>query len=199
MVNHFNMETDVGTFYVSNPFALAIEDVAKKIPCVKAPQDTAIGIIEPTDALNSANEIIGEILGAMEKEGTMSRTVTAYKNITLEEMRESIENWEIYEKVEGNSEIINMLRTEISMLMDKVSSLERNITPLLSNIASPTTPEIVLVEEMSKETAKEKLLDYIRGHKKTDIVELHKNIHCDIRLLVEIIDELRMEGKIRED
>lgn len=199
MVNPFNMETDVGTFYVSNPFALAIEDVAKKIPSVKPPQDTAIGIIEPTDALNPANEIIGEILGAMEKEGTMSRTVTAYKNITLEEMRVSIENWEIYEKVEGNSEIINMLRTEISMLMDKVSSLERNITPLLSNIASPTTPEIVLVEEMSKETAKEKLLDYIRGHKKTDIVELHKIIHCDIILLVEIIDELRMEGKIRED
>lgn len=199
MVNPFNMETDVGTFYVSNPFALAIEDVAKKIPSVKTPQDTAIGIIEPTDALNPANEIIGEILGAMEKEGTMSRTVTAYKNITLEEMRGSIENWEIYEKVEGNSEIIHMLRTEISMLMDKVSSLERNITPLLSNIASPTTPEIVLVEEMSKETAKEKLLDYIRGHKKTDIVELHKNIHCDIILLVEIIDELRMEGKIRED
>ena len=199
MVNHFNMETDVGTFYVSNPFALIIEDVAKKIPSVKAPQDTAIGIVEPTDALNPANEIIGEILGAMEKEGPMSRTVTAYKNITLEEMRESIENWEIYEKVEGNSEIINMLRTEISMLMDKVSSLERNITPLLSNIASPTTPEIVLVEEMSKETAKEKLLDYIREHKKTDIVELHNNIHCDIGPLVEIIDELRMEGKIRED
>lgn len=199
MINYFNMETDVGTFYVYNPFALAIEDVAKKIPSVQLPQDTAIGIIEPTDALNPSNEIIGEILGAMEKEEIMSRTVTAYKNIIPEETRESIENWEIYEKVEGNSEIINMLRTEISMLMDKVASLEKNITPLLSNIASSTTPEIVLVEEMSKETAKENLLDYIRGHKKTDIVELHKNIHCDIRLLVKIIDELRIEGKIRED
>jgi len=199
MINYFNTETDVGTFYVYNPFALAIENVAKKIPSVQLPQDTAIGIIEPTDALNPSNEIIGEILGAMEKEEIMSRTVTAYKNIIPEETRESIENWEIYEKVEGNSEIINMLRTEISMLMDKVASLEKNITPLLSNIASSTTPEIVLVEEMSKETAKEKLLDYIRGHKKTDIVELHKNIHCDIRLLVEIIDELRIEGKIRED
>ena len=36
-------------------------------------------------------------------------------------------------------------------------------------------------------------------YKKSDIAELHKNIGCDISLLVEIIDELRREGKIEED
>jgi hypothetical protein len=189
MVNHFNMETDVRTFYVSNPLTSVIEDVAKKIPSVKAPQDTAIRIVEPTDALNPANAIIEEILGAMGKEGTMNRTVTAYKKITLEEMREPIKNWEIY----------NMLKSEISILIDKVDSLERNITPLLLNVASPPTPEIVLVEEMSKETAKEKVLSYIREHKETDIEELHKNIGCCIEVLVEVVDELLREGKIGED
>ena len=49
------------------------------------------------------------------------------------------------------------------------------------------------------EKVKQKVLDYIREHKKSDITELHKNIGCDIRLLVEIIDELRREGKIEED
>ena len=65
--------------------------------------------------------------------------------------------------------------------------------------ASTTTPEIVIVEEMGKETAKQKVLKYMREHTKSNVIELHKNIRCDIGLLVEIIDELRREGKIGED
>ena len=64
--------------------------------------------------------------------------------------------------------------------------------------ASTAIPEIVVVEEMSKETARQKVLKYMREHKKSDVIELHKNIRCDIRLLVEIIDELQREGKIKE-
>jgi len=64
--------------------------------------------------------------------------------------------------------------------------------------ASTSIPEIVVVEEMSKETAKQGVLKYMREHKKSDVIELHKNIRCDVRLLVEIIDELRREGKIEE-
>ena len=65
--------------------------------------------------------------------------------------------------------------------------------------ASAAIPEIVVVEEMSKETAKQKVLKHMGEHKKSDVIELHKNVRCDIRLLVEIIDELRREGKIEED
>ncbi|RJS82459.1 hypothetical protein CW713_05065 [Methanophagales archaeon] len=61
------------------------------------------------------------------------------------------------------------------------------------------TPEIVIVEEMSKKEAKQKVIDYMRAHKTSDIAELHKDIRCDIRLLVDIIDELREEGKIKEE
>ncbi len=104
---------------------------------------------------------------------------------------------EIYRKMEELSEIVNMLRLEISILMNKVDSLERNVASL-PVIGATTIPEIVIVGEMSKETARQKVLDYMREHKKSDIIELHKNIRCDVRLLVEIIDELRKEGKIEE-
>lgn len=60
-------------------------------------------------------------------------------------------------------------------------------------------PEIVIVEEMTKEAAKQKVVDFMREHRTSDIAELHKNIRCDIRLLVEIIDELRREEKIEEE
>jgi hypothetical protein len=60
------------------------------------------------------------------------------------------------------------------------------------------SPEVIIVEEMSREEAKRKVLNYIRKHKASDIVELHKHVRCDIRLLVEIIDELQREGKIEE-
>ncbi|MCD6213389.1 MAG: hypothetical protein J7J46_00245 [Candidatus Desulfofervidus sp.] len=56
-----------------------------------------------------------------------------------------------------------------------------------------------LLKEDNFEEVKQKVVDHMREHKKSDITELHKNIGCDIRLLVEIIDELRREGKIEGD
>ncbi|MFQ6120927.1 MAG: hypothetical protein ACE5KE_13720 [Methanosarcinales archaeon] len=51
---------------------------------------------------------------------------------------------------------------------------------------------------MDKDTAKQKVLKYMEEHKTSDIAELHKNIRCDIRLLIKIIDELISEGRIAE-
>jgi hypothetical protein len=62
-----------------------------------------------------------------------------------------------------------------------------------------TFPEVMITQEIDRKVAKQKVLDYMREHHTFDIPELHKNIRCDIRLLVEIIDELRREGKIEED
>ena len=115
----------------------------------------------------------------------------------MEETIEPVKIGEVYRKMEKISEMVNMLRSEISILTNKVDSLERNMASL-SVIETKTIPETVIIEEMSKETARQKVLDYMREHKKSDIIELHKNISCDIRLLVEIIDELRSEGKIEE-
>lgn len=134
----------------------------------------------------------------MEEVVTTSGTVT-YEMVKMgmEEVIEPVKIEEIYRKMEELSEIVNMLRLEISILMNKVDSLEGNVASL-PVIGATTIPEIVIVGEMSKETARQKVLDYMREHKKSDIIELHKNIRCDVRLLVEIIDELRKEGKIEE-
>ena len=135
----------------------------------------------------------------MEEVMTTSGTVTTYGVVKMgmEEVIEPVKIEEIYRKMEELSEIVNMLRLEISILMNKVDSLERNVAPL-PVIGATTIPEIVIVGEMSKETARQKVLDYMREHKKSDIIELHKNIRCDVRLLVEIVDELQREGKIGE-
>ena len=53
-------------------------------------------------------------------------------------------------------------------------------------------------ERFVRKEVRRKVLDYMRKYKKSDITELHKNIGCNIGLLVEIIDELRREGKIGE-
>lgn len=134
----------------------------------------------------------------MEEVMTTSGTFT-YEMVKMgmEEVIEPVKIEEIYRKMEELSEIVNMLRLEISILMNKVDSLEGNVASL-PVIGATTIPEIVIVGEMSKETARQKVLDYMREHKKSDIIELHKNIRCDVRLLVEIIDELRKEGKIEE-
>lgn len=54
------------------------------------------------------------------------------------------------------------------------------------------------MQEMDKNTAKRKVLDFIKEHKTSDIAELHEAIKCDISMLIEIIDELCREGKIAE-
>ena len=59
-----------------------------------------------------------------------------------------------------------------------------------------TSSKVIIVEEMDKSTAKQRVFDFIREHKTSDIEELHENIKCDIRVLTEIIDELCAEGAI---
>ena len=88
---------------------------------------------------------------------------------------------------------------DATLVRSTLIKANRLIESVKEQNASTTTPEIVIVEEMGKETAKQKVLKYMREHKKSDVIELHKNIRCDIGLLVEIIDELRREGKIEGD
>jgi oligoribonuclease (3'-5' exoribonuclease) len=84
------------------------------------------------------------------------------------------------------------------MLKDVIVGLKETNERISSLERATGAPEMVIVEEMTKEEAKQKVIDYMREHKTSDIAELHKSIGCDIKLLVEIIDELRQEGKIEE-
>ena len=132
----------------------------------------------------------------MEELYTTGETAYRARKITLEEVQEPIEVEKISRNLGELIEVINSLRMEISILTDKVDNLEKNITLLPE---ATTTPDIVLVEEINKEAAKQMVLDYMKEHKESDVIELHKNIGCEIKILVEIIDELQREGKIQEE
>jgi len=51
-------------------------------------------------------------------------------------------------------------------------------------------------KEMSKDEAKIKVENYLKEHESAEIKELISNLGIDIRMLVEIIDELKKEDKI---
>lgn len=73
-----------------------------------------------------------------------------------------------------------------NLILDRLEQLESK---------SPDS-KVVLIEEMDKQTAKKKVRDYMKKHKRADTEELMENLRMDLRLLVEIIDELKEEGKI---
>ncbi len=92
---------------------------------------------------------------------------------------------------------------ELIMKVDALAQDVNEIASLLKDIKETfqkdiSNPRIIIVEEMEKNTAKQKVLDFMRSHKTSDIAELHENIKCDIAMLIEIIDELCREGKIAE-
>ena len=67
---------------------------------------------------------------------------------------------------------------------------------LWAKIAKGLSPAVIVVEEMDKTTAKQRVFDFMKAHGTSDIEELHENIRCDISLLIEIVDELCSEGTI---
>jgi len=87
---------------------------------------------------------------------------------------------------------VDALAQEISEMTAMLKDIKETVEKDISN------PRVIFVEEMDKKTAKQKVLDFMRSHKTSDIAELHENIKCDISILIEIIDELCKEGKIAD-
>lgn len=57
-------------------------------------------------------------------------------------------------------------------------------------------PKVVVLEEVSKEEGKKLVEDYFKEHECADIEELMLNLRIPVQTIVEIIDELRNEGKL---
>jgi hypothetical protein len=57
-------------------------------------------------------------------------------------------------------------------------------------------PEVVVLEEISKEEGKKLVEDYFKEHGCADIEELMLNLRIPVQVIVEIVDELRNEGKL---
>ena len=80
----------------------------------------------------------------------------------------------------------------------KIALLEARLSKLENVMGRIKEAEVIVVEQMSKEEAKSKALEFIKEKRATDISELHKAVRCDIGILIEVIDELKEEGKIGE-
>ncbi len=80
-------------------------------------------------------------------------------------------------------------------IFDRMDLLEAKLDESLS-FNQQSAQQMIIIEEMDKDTAKSRVLEYIKEHETSDIIELHKEIKCDIKILIEILDELSAEGKI---
>jgi hypothetical protein len=107
------------------------------------------------------------------------------------------------EEIRKLGEQVARLTSENSKLEGMIKEMGEMMSRLLVSFASITksferdlSPAVIVIEEMDKSTAKQKVFDFMKDHGTSDIEELHASIRCDITLLIEIIDELCSEGAI---
>ena len=88
-------------------------------------------------------------------------------------------------------EYIFLDRERLKVVEDRLNDVEKRLDKIESS-----NQDVIIVEEMDMEIAKQKVLDYTKKHRIFDIVELHQNIGCELDLLIKILDELKKEGRI---
>lgn len=89
---------------------------------------------------------------------------------------------------------INELNKKLARARVKWDEIEKEIEELKG-----VYPKVVVVEEISKDKAKARIEDYFKEHITADIEELMLNLQIPVRTIVEVIDELRQEGKIASE
>lgn len=57
-------------------------------------------------------------------------------------------------------------------------------------------PKIVYVKEVPLSVAKERVVQYFEEHSEADLEDLMINLKIPVRILVDVIDELRKEGRL---
>ena len=77
---------------------------------------------------------------------------------------------------------------------DVKRSVERLSTEL--NKLGGVLPKVVVLEEISREEAKQRVEAYFKEHGTADIEELMLNLRIPVETIVEIIDDLKKEGKL---
>jgi hypothetical protein len=131
----------------------------------------------------------------MEEEGIRTSGTVTYKKVTMEETSiQPFDIGEIYKRIEDLSGMVNMLGFEVSILKDRVDSLERKIE------SSPMSVRIVEVRETTVEEAKEKILEYYEKHKDeiTYPDDVADELGFDLKIAMRVVKELINEGKLEE-
>lgn len=108
-------------------------------------------------------------------------SATTVETVVFQRQRISLPPIPSYEDFKRLEEEVNKIKTEIEQIKSNISVF---------------SPKIVIIEEKSKEQAKKEVEEYFKEHGAADIEELMLNLKIDVKTLVEIIDELKEEGKI---
>ena len=87
---------------------------------------------------------------------------------------------------------------QVKMLREAIAQLSRKVEQLSSAEDNDRPNNVILVEELTKEEAKARVLRVFDERGTTDVVELHEATHCDIQLLLQVLDELRAEGRLED-
>jgi hypothetical protein len=132
-------------------------------------------VVEPSEALGG---------------GVQSCTVTKTTE-TYQFGSNDTRNQELISKVDILLQEVEDLVSEFKEIKDSLKKMETGIFS-----KNDAEPRIIMVEEMDMTTAKQKVIEFMKEHKTSDIEELHENIRCDISILIKIIDELIAEGSI---
>ena len=79
-----------------------------------------------------------------------------------------------------------------------IATLQSQVTQLKDELRNlrGLQPQIVYVEEIPLSDAKEKVVQYFEEHSEADLEELMINLKVPVRILVDVIDELRKEGRL---
>ncbi len=77
-------------------------------------------------------------------------------------------------------------------LIDEVLEIEG----IPDTTSKPQQPKIVYVKEVPRSEAKERVIEYFKEHSEADLEDLMINLKIPVRILVDVIDELRKEGTL---
>jgi signal recognition particle GTPase len=106
----------------------------------------------------------------------------------------------LYERLLGKEE--RHPASDMTRVLKKMEMQEKQIRYLLGTVEllqqrkGFEQTRIVVVEEISKDEGKKLVEAYFKEHGTADIEELMINLQISVQTLVEIIDELRTEGKL---
>jgi len=80
---------------------------------------------------------------------------------------------------------------EIEKVKAAVEKLDEKVEQLGGSL-----PKVVVLEEISKEEGRKRVEEYFKENGQADIEELMLNLKIPVQTIVEIIDDLKKEGKV---
>lgn len=152
----------------------------------------------PTDDLVTCNDCRYEFSPTPRWTGTVSGispesvTVSSAGTVIPEPLAETEEVYRTRVWRRVRREVFPHTHEEFIEIEKGINELKESIKELQSRIL----PKVVVVEEIPKEEAKARVEEYFKEHETADIEELMLNLKIPVETLVEIIDELKQEGKI---